>query len=305
MQAVASAADWNDLKYFLACWRAGSLAGAGRQLQVDQTTVGRRLRALERVLGARLFEHTAGGLVLTPTGEGLIETAQAVEQGVIDIERKASGEDARLEGAVRVATTDSIAASFLLEGMVPLHREHPGIELEVVSGVQSLSLLRREADVAVRAGPRPSQQSLIVRKLGTVGWPLYTRADSRAGAAGKRPPAGGQGPLDGRDVIAYCEELGQMPVARWMEENGAGSRVAMRVNSLFSAASACEAGWGVAALPAYMARRRPGLVRVLPEPVSSTDIWLLVHPDLQRAGRVRAVMEHIAKAVARTKALAP
>ena len=91
MQAMANDYDWNDLKYFLSCSRAGTLAGAGRLLKVDETTVGRRLAALEQALGARLFDRTSDGFVLTSTGERLLETAEQVEHATIDLERKATG----------------------------------------------------------------------------------------------------------------------------------------------------------------------------------------------------------------------
>src|SRR6185436_9651910 len=101
-------------------WRAGSLAGAGRLLKVDQTTVGRRLTAFEEALGTRLFERGSDGFTLTAAAEALLETAQAVEQGMIDLERRASGQDARLSGVVRLATSETLSATFLSRLLVSL-----------------------------------------------------------------------------------------------------------------------------------------------------------------------------------------
>ena len=50
--------DWNDLRFFLAAHRAGSLAAAARELRVDYTTVGRRIAALESALSTQLFVRT-------------------------------------------------------------------------------------------------------------------------------------------------------------------------------------------------------------------------------------------------------
>jgi DNA-binding transcriptional LysR family regulator len=289
MQGMEAGYDWDDLKYFLACWRTGSLAKAGRTLHVDQTTAGRRLAALEESLGARLFEHAARRMVLTPAGESLLEIAQGVEQGAIDLGRRASGADARVEGLVRVATSETLAVTFLARQLSSLHAAHPKIELEIVTGAASLNLLRREADLALRAGPKPTQQSLIVRKLGRTGFGLFASEEYRK----RRPRAGRKGPLDGHELVGYCDELAGIPPVRWLEEHGAGSRVALRTNSLLTAAEAARGGWGIAALPVFLGTAWPGLARFGRAEAGSSDFWLVVHPDLQHTGRVRAVIEHL------------
>src|SRR5436190_2723262 len=139
--AGVSTYDWNDLKYFLACARTGSLAKAGRSLKVDQTTVSRRLVALEGAIGARLFDRTAQHMVLTAQGEALLETAQRIEQGALEVARVASGADERLEGVVRVATSETLSVTFLLRRLVKLHEAHPGITIELVTGTPSTNLL--------------------------------------------------------------------------------------------------------------------------------------------------------------------
>ena len=185
MQYCRGGYDWNDLRYFLACARAGSLATAGRSLKVDQTTVGRRLAALEEALGARLFERRPEGFTLTPTAERLLETAQMVEQATIDLERRATGADARLEGVVRVATSETLSATFLAGELVALHQAHPEIELQLITGTTSLNLLKREADIALRVGQRPTHQSLIVRRLGAIAWGIFATKEY----LGQHPPA--------------------------------------------------------------------------------------------------------------------
>jgi DNA-binding transcriptional LysR family regulator len=289
---TAGVSDWNDLKYFLACWRAGSLVAAGRLLKVDQTTVGRRLTSFEESLATRLFDRGPDGFVLTPAGEGLLETAQAVEQGMIDLERRASGADARLSGLVRLATSETLSATFLARLLCSLHDEHPEITLELVTGVTSLNLLKREADVALRAGSRPTQLSLIARRLGSVPWRLYASESYR-----DRHPTGPQGPLDGHEVIAYVDEMAQLPAAHWLVEHQAGARTVLHTNSILTAHHACLGGWGVACMPSFIGDSSPSLRRLLDEPIWSAELWLVVHPDLARNARVRAVMDHVVRAV--------
>jgi DNA-binding transcriptional LysR family regulator len=285
--------DWNDLKYFLACSRAGSLAGAGRLLKVDQTTVGRRLSAFEQALAVRLLERTPDGFSLTVAGEALLETAQAVEQGMIDLERRATGQDASLSGVVRLATSETLSSTFLARLLASLHAEHPDITLELVTGSTSLNLLKREADLALRAGVRPTQLSLIARKLGMVAWSAYASDEYLA----RHPQAGPRGPLDGHDVIGFIDELAQIPPARWLIERDAGARTALQTNSILTAHNACLGGWGVACLPCFLGDGSPTLARVAGADIEAAEIWLVVHPDLARSGRIRAVIDHVVRAV--------
>jgi DNA-binding transcriptional LysR family regulator len=285
----SSAYDWNDLKYFLACVRAGSLAKAGRALAVDQTTVSRRLTALEQAIDARLFERAAPRTALTPAGEALLATAERVEQAALELGRIASGADVRLEGVVRVATSETLSVTFLARKLVGLHEEHPGIELELVTGAASRSLLKREADLALRVGARPTQRSLIVRKVGRTSFHLFASKAYRK----RHPRAGPAGPLDGHDVVGYCDDLVQIPPMKWLEEHRAGARVVLRTNSILSATEAACGGWGVAALPTFLGVMRPELVVVHGEPIAHSDHWIIVHPDLQHVSRIRAVIEHL------------
>jgi DNA-binding transcriptional LysR family regulator len=293
--------DWNDLRYFLACARSGSLAAAGRSLKVDQTTVGRRLGTLEEALGARLFDRTAEGFTLTAIGQRLLETAQTVEQATIDLERLATGADARLEGIVRIATSETLSATFLATELVALHDAHPGIEVQLVTGTTSLNLLKREADVALRVGPRPTHQSLVVRRLGTIAWGIFGTAEYLM----RHPPIGPGVRFDGHDLVMLDDELAQIPPARWLAERAAGARIPLRTNSILTAAAAARGGWGLAALPSFFRGGLPELLLVHPELITPIDVWLIVHPDLQHTGRVRATLDHLAQAIQRAGVLSP
>jgi DNA-binding transcriptional LysR family regulator len=293
---MAKGYDWNDLRYFLSSARAGSLAGAGRLLKVDETTVGRRLAALEHALGARLFDRTSDGFVLTSTGERLLEIAQQIEEATVDLERQASGADVNLEGVVRVATTETLQVMFLARYLAPLRAAHPGIVVEMVSGLGVANLLKRDADLAVRVGAKPTQQSLIVRRLGAFSWGLYARRDR---AKKRRKTAS----LDGENVIGYCEELAQSPGALWLEQHARRAKIVFRINSILGAAQAARGGWGVAILPTFAGEAEPELVRLSPELLCPVNLWLAVHADLQRNARVRAVIDHLVAAVDEAGAL--
>ncbi len=291
--------DWNDLRYFLAISREGTLAAAARALRVDATTVGRRLTVLEEELGTRLFERTPGRFVLTTAGQGIRGTVEEMEASVLAVERRAGGEDARLAGVVRVTTTEAFAVNHLLPRFGAFRERHPGIEVQFLTDYGSLDLARREADVAVRL-TRPKEASLVARKVGEIAISLYA-AEGYLARRGLPDPAVG---FAGHDVIGYADAAAKWPEARWMGEVATSARVVLRCNSLLSVIAATGAGVGLGLMPCFQGDTAVGLRRVLP-PVAALrrDIWLVVHPDLQQSARVRAVMDFLSEVIQRDRPL--
>jgi DNA-binding transcriptional LysR family regulator len=281
--------DWDDLKYFLACARSGSLSKAGRILGVDQTTVSRRLSAFETALDAKLFDRTAPRTTLTQAGQALLDTAHRIEQGALEIGRLASGADRRVEGVVRLAVSETLSVVFFARLMARLHEAHPDIELQLVTGALSTNLIKREADLALRAGVLPKQRSLVVRRVGRSVFHLYASQPY----LDAHPKARRANWLAGHDVIGFSDELSEIPAAKWLAQHGKGARIVLRTNSILSAAQAAVGGWGIAALPFFVGKHHTQLVQVDRDTVGHSDFWLLVHPDLQHVARIRAVIEHV------------
>jgi DNA-binding transcriptional LysR family regulator len=284
--------EWGDVRYFLELTRAGTLGAAARRLKVDQTTVTRRIKALEDALGARLFERTPDGAVLTSAGEAIRAAGLDMEEAAIALERRAAGEDARPSGTVRLTATDLLGAYVVVPAIEALRASHPGIRYELHTGAQALDIARREADLAVRIG-RPRDAQLVGRRAGTIGYAAYA---SRAYLAARPPGPPGDG-LAGHDVVAYDEStrpaaglrLGGVPVR--------DARLALRTSSPLAMMSAVSAGFGVGELACYLADARPELARIWPDlPPTLVDIWLLVHPDLHRTARIRAVLDALSAA---------
>lgn len=293
--------NWNDLRVFLAIHRAGTLAGAAKQLKIDQTTVGRRLAALEEELGVRLFDRTPDGLSITHAGERMVAEAGDLDERFGAIEAAVRGDDARAEGTVRIATSENLAVGFLLELLLGVREKHPAITLEVVTGTASVNLLRREADIAIRAAPRslPQQQNLIVRRLGDSGFALY----ATRGYLDAHPAVAIDEGLRGHDVVLYDDELAGTPPGKWIAETATAARCVLKVNSMIGAATAASTGTALALLPCFMTARFADLVRATAGNVLAADLWLLVHPDLARTARIRAVVDHAVAAFEAAKPL--
>jgi len=294
---VHTVPDWNDFRYFLAVARAGTLVGAARALGVEHSTVGRRLAALESALGTKLFTRTPDGLVITRAGQDIRPLAEDMAVRAEAIGRRISGEDARIAGTVRVTASEALS-SYLATKLVFLGERHPELMVEILSGNRAYDLLRGEADLAIRV-MELTEPDLVARKIAQAGWSLYASPSyvERRGQP-ESPEA-----LAGHDVVGYDESLVGIPGALWLAKHGTGAKTALRSNSIVNAFNAATFGVGIASLPCFMCAREPRLVRLTALVVGSRDVFLVVHPDLAKVARVRAVMDFAVETFAADAAL--
>ncbi len=168
---------WDDVRIFLAVARAESLSAAAHLLGTDQSTVSRRLAALEAALGVVLVERQPQGARLTPLGARVLSEAQALELQMHRFLGAVSAEDPRVVGCVRIAATEGLAIHFLIPRVLPALRVvHPALRVELVTGTQPVDLARHEADVALRFF-RDERGELTVRRLGSIERTVMVRAD--------------------------------------------------------------------------------------------------------------------------------
>jgi DNA-binding transcriptional LysR family regulator len=274
MQAM----NWDDLRHLLAIARAGTLAAAARRLQVNQTTVARRLAALEAALGARLFERGEGVLRPTKPGELALARAAEVEQEVQALERGVAGADAEPAGLVRVTAVPILVNRLLIPAAAALNARHPRLRLELIADSRNLSLTRREADIALRLSRPESGAGAIVRRLVHLDYAVY----GPRGRAGARLP-----------WISYEEALSHLPQARWIAAQTEGGELApLAVSDAEALIHAIRTGLGKSLLPCVVADREAGLQR-LGEPVFRRELWLLTHREVRRHARIAAAIAWI------------
>ena len=281
--------EWSDLRVLLEVARAGTLAAAGRKLGVDNTTVGRRVAALERDLGAKLFARTPDGLALTAAGEAMRTAGEEMEQAVIRGEQRALGADRNLSGLVRVATTETLGELVILPAMLALHARHPQIKVDVLAGLGRLDLTRREADVALRY-VKPESGDLVVKRAGKITAGAYAAKDYLAKHG--RPERGSG--FAGHDVVGYDAGIRSWRPGQLGNEAVGDVRVVLRTNSTLMLLRAVRLGLGIGPLPCSLARPHADLERVpAGAPVEIDDVWMVVHGDVQCTSRVRAVIDAI------------
>jgi DNA-binding transcriptional LysR family regulator len=284
--------DWDDFRVFLSVARAGTLSGAARVLQVNQSTMSRRLAALEASAGARLFDRTPDGYLLTAAGEAVRGHVEDLESKALGIERQLLGHDARPSGPVRLALSDSFASWFLVPRLHGLLASYPGISLELVAGNPAVNLARREADISLRLS-KPQEPNLIARRLGEAAWAVY---GSSAYLARHAKPSVRKR-LRGQQLIALDSELRGTVGARWLAAHGSHAEISLTCNTLIAQAAAVVAGLGISPMPCLFGDQQAGLVRALPRSIGAHAIWLVVHPDVRSSARVRAVMDYLTELV--------
>lgn len=286
---------WDDLQHVLAVAEHGSLAAAARALGLNHTTVLRRVGALEKRLGVRLFERLPTGYTLTGSGEELAAAASEMADTAHAVERRLLGRDLQLTGAVRVATTDTLMATVLPAAFAGFRLAHPELVLELTTATREVSLTKRDADIAVRPTKKPPQH-LIGRCVADVAFSLYASPAYLSRVPAKRD-------LAKHTWLAPDDSLAGTTIARWMARE-VGVAPVFRADTLTALCHAAVAGHGVAALPCYFGDSTRGLRRLRGTiDAMRTQLWVLAHEDLRATARVRAVSDWLVEALSRSRGL--
>ena len=285
--------DWDDLRFFLALSRHGSLSAAAKVLHVAQSTVGRRLASLEANLGVRLLNRTPDGYVRTLAGEGVSRRVERLEAEALSIERDVGGHDTRLAGLVRVTCAETVATHILAPCFATLHQQQPNIMIELIPNPRELSLSMREADISVRLR-HPDQHDLIVRRIGSIAFGLYGSTDYLERHVALDPENG----CAGQQIIIQTEDIQDATQTGWLTALAPQAQVTLQTSSHEAAVLAAMHGGGLACLARFRADKEAGLVRIeVPTPIPAAGIWLVVHQDNRQMPRIRAVLDHITAAV--------
>lgn len=278
--------DWDDLRVFLAITRSKTLSGAARTLGVNQTTVTRRLEALEKKLGARLFDRSPGGVTPTSAAADVVQVAERVEDNVASIERRIFGQDMRLTGELRVTTID-MSAHYDTELFETFANRYPEIELELSVGYFPRNLTRREADVAIRWTDKPPEH-LVGHHVATAEYAIY-------GARSLLEKHADDTALEDFPWVDWDIANNARVTAQWMRDNVPHAHVACRYDMALALHAAIKTGMGLGFMPCAYGDADASLLRVRPvQPGFGINIWLLTHPDLRSTARVRAFMQHAA-----------
>lgn len=289
--------DWDDLRYFLAVARAGSASAAARALGVAQTTVSRRIGALERELGVALFVSSFDGQTLSATGRRVLSHVERMEHDALaSLHASASGGE--VAGSVCITAAEWMIQSVLGPLLGPLLARHPALDVELLAEPRHLSLQRREADIAIRPS-RFEQPEIVQREVAALSFGLYA-SDSYLAQHG--PPDFSR-QCEGHSLIAMSSSLGKVPDVDWLPTIAARARVVARTNGREPMATMAVAGVGLTCLPRFIGDRTPNL-RLLPTPGSAPQrkLFLGTHRSARHVARVKATAAFLGEHLGRLRA---
>lgn len=285
---------WDDMRLFLAVARCGSSRAAGAELGLNQTTVARRMEALEHGLGLRLFQRTPQGFRLTAEGRALLDEARPMAEAAEAVERRALALSRSLAGTIRVTAPEILINGLIARIVAEFRRRHPEVSFEYDASERFVDLAAGEADLAFRGVDAPKDDRLWGLKLSEVAWAVYCSRDYAA--ANGMPRSVGE--VRDHAVVAYAGPAGARRGDLWFMSHADRARIAGSSNSVANVAGLLRTGIGVGCLPCLHADEEPGLVRCFaPPPEMLTALWLLTTPELSRTPRIAAFVRDAAAGV--------
>jgi len=291
--------DWNDVRAFLAVARSGRLTAAAARLGVDHSTLSRRIGALEHALRSKLFDRSPSGYTLTDQGRRLMPIGEEMERLAIGAGEAVGGSSTSVEGIVRIGSPEGFGSYFLAPRIAGLKALHPRLTIQLVAAPAVFSLARRDADIVVSVSRPPAGRLNVARlidyDLGLYAAPFYLS---------EAPDIASAEDLFRHRFVSYIGELLHFPELDFLQHVAPGGTTSVESSNLVAQLRATLAGAGLCVLPAFLASKEDGLVRVLPGEISLTrSLWLTVHQDLAEQARVRAAVRFIKDEVEKAKGL--
>ncbi len=282
--------DWDDIRYFLAVERGGSVRAAAKALEVNHATVLRRIGHLEGRLGTQLFEKLPSGYRLTGAGEEVLELAKQMEASSHQLETRVFGRDQSVQGLLRVTMAPTIATHLLMPDFADFGRLHVDIEMDIISSGELANLTNREADVAIRV--------------------VYDRKTLPLNLHGLKGPDVYGGVYISRDRLSNWR-AGVLDPFRWIvisthgmpdwarEGEVRSSGVPFKTTDAEAQIAAVRQGLGITTLPCFVGDADPTLVRVPGTELHMYgNLWLLTHGETRKTKRVRLFTEFMSRRLA-------
>jgi DNA-binding transcriptional LysR family regulator len=282
--------DWNDLKYLVALAEHGSALAAARALQVNASTVQRRLLELEERIGQPLVRRESTGYHLTDYGRELVPLARRVAEAVSGMELHIQAKRHELVGVIRVTCPEPLAHRITkMQLLDRFHARHPDLRVEWVMSDKYLDIAKGDADVALRSGDVPDSE-LVGRKVADSLWGVY--------ASGQYLEQHGRPEriedLRQHNIVGFDESMANHRMMTWLREVAPDASIVARNNSVLGLLYSVKAGVGIAALPMPLGNGEPELVQLFGPVPELTRMWrLLTRPEIRHTPRISAFFDFV------------
>ena len=280
--------NWDDVKLFLAVSRQTRLDEAAALLNIDATTISRRIKRLEKDLGRTLFERTRRGHSLTPAGEQLATLAEKMEAASLDIQVKAEGEEVTA-GRVRLGVPEGLGTNIIAPSLKNFNAAYPLIELDLIALSGFVSVPKRQADMSILL-TRPTSGRIKVVKFSEYHLHLYAAQPY----LDQRPDIFDRASLKEHVLIGYTDDLIYSSQLKYLEDVLPSLTPHLCSPSINAQMEMIAAGAGIGILPDFMARRNKSLTKILSHEVEvKRTLWLAVHSDIADLMRIRVVIDFL------------
>lgn len=290
--------DWDKLRIFHTVATAKSFTRAGEVMHLSQSAISRQVSALEEDLKASLFHRHARGLMLTEQGEILFRTVSDMLTRLSAVENALLESKERPQGPLKITAPVAFGTSWLAPHMREFLDLYPEIQVTLLVDDRELDLTMREADIALRLFPA-THPDLIQKKIATLHNSVFASNQYlRMYGMPKKIED-----LSRHKLITYGEDNLPFAEVNWLLHEGEDKenprQPVFRINSLFGMMKAMEASIGIAGLPDYLAAKRPGVTRVLPDVKGpTTDVYFIYSMEMRNSKRVGVFKEFLRRKLA-------
>lgn len=290
---------WQDLPYFLAVARNGSLTGAAKYLETNHATVGRHLQVLEEALGGKLFERGQAGYLLTPKGEHFLGVVSEMQSKLREALYDTNVYEVALSGILRIGVPEEFGTFFMAERLADFATQHNSLTLELISIPPMLSAAKLQGEITISHAP-PPRGRFLTEHLTNYRMHCYATRSYLSKHGELRKPEH----LSSHVIIGFIDDIDQAAIEDFYSEIQPGLKATIRYSSIPAQMAAAAKGYGICMLPAYAATLRPELVPVMPDQICvERSYYMYVHEDIAHSRRARTFRTFLKTAVEEEQAL--
>ncbi len=283
--------NWNDLESFLILSRKKKLNLTAKKLEIEPSTISRRILRLEEKLGVKLFFRSNNNYILTDEGNKLILCAEKIESEILSINEKFSNTDLNLTGKIRISIPEALGIEIFTKYLKEFYDQNPELELELLADTISRSLSSKEIDISITLS-RPKRGKLVSWKLADYSIQLYGSKRYFE----QRAFVGNIAELSSHKFISYIDDLVEFPELNYLQDLFKDVKIIFRSNNLKAQFNAVKEGVGISFLHNFLAKKDIDLIPILPEKIRIIrEYWIVIHEDLINLKRIRVVIDFITK----------
>jgi DNA-binding transcriptional LysR family regulator len=286
--------NWDEVRTAYQVARMGTVSGAAEMLGVHHATVIRHIDALEKRLGAKLFQRHARGYTPTEAGRDLLLVAQTTEEQFGQLASRIKGQGETVAGELVVTAITGITG-LLIPVFSAFQDAHPAVVIRFLTDMRLFRLDYGEAHVAIRAGGPPQEPDNVVQPLVTIRMGMYA---SRGYVARHGMPEGPASFPHHRFISADSSD-NRAPFYRWLRDTVPTECLTFRVTEPAASEAAVKAGLGIGFVAVRDAAPDPDLIEVMPpRPEWESPLWIVTHVDLHRTLKVQSFLAELKAAAA-------